>query len=145
MSGTDFLLRKPAQLAEKCQHCPAPTEKAFFTNSGTEAIEAPSNSRVTPQARQVHRLLRLLSTARTMGALSLTASKSTQRKGFGALLAGVEHIPYPNAYRCAHDPHSGNVWRGNPRNARAPNLQALFDPEEVAAIVIGLSREKAAT
>ena len=39
---------------------------------------------------------------RTMGSLSLTASKSTQRKGFGALLSGVEHIPYPYAYRCAY-------------------------------------------
>jgi len=36
---------------------------------------------------------------RSMGALSLTASKSTQRKGFGALLSGIEHIPYPYAYR----------------------------------------------
>ena len=36
---------------------------------------------------------------RTMGALSLTASKAVQRKGFGALLAGVFHAPYPNTYR----------------------------------------------
>ena len=36
---------------------------------------------------------------RTMGALSLTASKAVQRKHFGSLLAGVFHAPYPNTYR----------------------------------------------
>ena len=35
-----------------------------------------------------------------MGALSLTSSKPVQRKGFGPLVPGVTHIPYPNPYRC---------------------------------------------
>ena len=32
---------------------------------------------------------------RTMGALSLTASKAVQRRGFGPLVPGVFHAPYP--------------------------------------------------
>ena len=36
---------------------------------------------------------------RTMGALSLTASQAVQRKGFGTLLSGVFHMPYPDTYR----------------------------------------------
>ena len=37
---------------------------------------------------------------RTMGSLSLTASKPTQRRGFGPLVPGVYHAPYANCYRC---------------------------------------------
>jgi 4-aminobutyrate aminotransferase len=35
-----------------------------------------------------------------MGALSLTARKAVQREGFGPLLPGVVHAPYPYCYRC---------------------------------------------
>ena len=37
---------------------------------------------------------------RSMGALSLTCSKSTQREGFAPLLPEVTHVPYPYCYRC---------------------------------------------
>ena len=36
---------------------------------------------------------------RTLGALSLTGSKVVQRKGFGPLIPGVYHAPYPDSYR----------------------------------------------
>ena len=35
-----------------------------------------------------------------MGALSLTARKAAQRAGFGPLVPGVMHAPYPYCYRC---------------------------------------------
>ena len=57
---------------------------------------------------------------RTMGALSLTASKAVQRKGFGSLLAGVFHAPYPNTYRGAYG----------------------VRPENAAADALSLSRER---
>ena len=37
---------------------------------------------------------------RTLGALSLTASKAIQRRGFGPMAPGVFHAPYPDCYRC---------------------------------------------
>jgi len=37
---------------------------------------------------------------RTLGALSLTASKYVQRRGFGAMMPGVYHAPYATCYRC---------------------------------------------
>ena len=37
---------------------------------------------------------------RTMGALSLTGSKVTQRRDFSPLVPGVTHIDYPHCYRC---------------------------------------------
>jgi 4-aminobutyrate aminotransferase len=73
---------------------------------------------------------------RTMGALSLTASKSTQRKGFGALLAGVEHIPYPNPYRCEHGHTAETCGAEILETLERQIFRRLFDPEEVAAIVI---------
>src|SRR5258707_321438 len=71
-----------------------------------------------------------------MGSLSLTASKSTQRKGFGALLAGVEHIPYPNSYRCEHGHTSETCGAEILETLERQIFKRLFDPEEVAAIVI---------
>jgi len=71
-----------------------------------------------------------------MGALSLTASKSTQRKGFGALLAGVEHIPYPNPYRCEHGHTAETCGAEILETLERQIFKRLFDPEEVAAIVI---------
>ena len=39
-----------------------------------------------------------------MGSLSLTASKYVQKKGFGTLLSGVYHAPYPDCYRMGKSP-----------------------------------------
>ena len=53
---------------------------------------------------------------RTYGALSLTASKATYRRGMGPLLPGIHHIRYPYCFRyCTHA--DGDVVR--PRRARA--------------------------
>src|SRR5437899_81376 len=54
---------------------------------------------------------------RTIGALSLTASRSIQRKGFGALLSNVFHMPYPDTYR--------GTYGVNPENASNDCLSYL--------------------
>ncbi len=51
---------------------------------------------------------------RSMGSLSMTSSKITQRRGFGPLLPGVYHAPYPNPYR-PPDRHVGRIVRGGVR------------------------------
>jgi 4-aminobutyrate aminotransferase len=71
-----------------------------------------------------------------MGALSLTASRAVQRKGFGTLLSGVFHMPYPDTYR--------GTYGIRPENASADCLSYLenelfrrrVDPDEVAGIFI---------
>jgi 4-aminobutyrate aminotransferase len=40
---------------------------------------------------------------RTMGALSLTASKTVQKKHYNPLVPGITHIPYAYCYRCAYN------------------------------------------
>jgi 4-aminobutyrate aminotransferase len=103
-SGTDFYYRNMANLAEKLADL-APgdsAKKVYFGNSGTEAIEACIKLARYSTGRD--KMIGFFGSfhGRTLGALSLTASKSVQRKGFGNLLSGMHHIPYPNCYRCAY-------------------------------------------
>jgi len=110
MSGTDFYYESLPYLAERLGKTVPGSEdkKVFFCNSGTEAVEGAI--KLARYATKRDKLIAFYGCfhGRTMGALSLTASKATQRKGFGALLAGVEHIPFPYAYRCelGHGPET---------------------------------------
>jgi 4-aminobutyrate aminotransferase len=138
MSGTDFYYESLPQLAERLVRTMPGAEhkKVFFGNSGTEAVEG-----AIKLARYATRRDKLIAFygafhGRTMGSLSLTASKSTQRKGFGALLSSVEHIHYPNAYRCVHG-HGPETCGGEILEMLQNDMfKRLFDPEDVAAIII---------
>jgi 4-aminobutyrate aminotransferase len=71
--------------------------QTFLTNSGTEAVEA-----ALKLARQHTRRPNIVAFrggfhGRTMGSLSLTASKAKYRRGFGPLLPGVHHATYGEA------------------------------------------------
>src|SRR6266852_4239716 len=138
MSGTDFYYESLPQLAQKLVNTvPGPEpKKAFFTNSGTEAIEGAMKLARYATKRDKFIAFYGCFHGRTMGALSLTASKSTQRKGFGALLAGLEHIPYPNPYRCEHGHTAETCGAEILETLERQIFKRLFDPEEVAAIVI---------
>ncbi|MBZ5546108.1 MAG: aminotransferase class III-fold pyridoxal phosphate-dependent enzyme, partial [Acidobacteriia bacterium] len=103
MSGTDFYYPLLAELAAKlAQIAPGDFPKrVYFGNSGTEAMEAAM--KMARYHTKRHRFIAFLGSfhGRTFGSLSLTASKAVQRNGFGPLLSGVSHVPYPNPYRCA--------------------------------------------
>ena len=138
MSGTDFYYESLPQLAERLVRTMPGAEhkKVFFGNSGTEAVEG-----AIKLARYATRRDKLIAFygafhGRTMGSLSLTASKSTQRKGFGALLSSVEHIHYPNAYRCAHGHGPETCGAEILEMLQNDMFKRLFDPEDVAAIII---------
>lgn len=102
MSGTDFYYPLLAQLAQKLTEITPGnfSKRVYFGNSGTEAIEAAM--KIARYHTRRHRFIAFLGSfhGRTFGALSLTASKSVQRNGFGPLLSGVTHVPYPNPFRC---------------------------------------------
>ncbi|HVV16706.1 MAG TPA: aminotransferase class III-fold pyridoxal phosphate-dependent enzyme [Polyangia bacterium] len=71
--------------------------QTFLTNSGTEAVEA-----ALKLARQHTKRPNIIAFrggfhGRTMGSLSLTASKAKYRRGFGPLLPGVYHATYGEA------------------------------------------------
>ena len=138
MSGTDFYYENLPLLAERLAKTVPGEEnkKVFFCNSGTEAIEGAM--KLARYATKRDKMIAFYGGfhGRTMGSLSLTASKSTQRRGFGALLSGIEHIPYPYAYRCAlgHGPETcGEEILETLENQL---FKRMFDPCEVAGIVI---------
>jgi 4-aminobutyrate aminotransferase len=130
MSGTDFYYPSQIKLAEKLSAL-FPGEgdaKVFFGNSGAEAVEAGMKLARYHTGRPRYIAFRGAFHGRTFGALSLTASKAIQRKGFGPLLAGVTHLAYPDPYR------------GGTIEASLAELEHVLDtvapPEEVAAIVV---------
>jgi 4-aminobutyrate aminotransferase len=138
MSGTDFYYPSLVELAEKLASI-APGKSAkrvYFGNSGTEALEAALKlSRYHTRRDKVIAFYGCFH-GRTMGALSLTASKAVQRKGFGALLSGVIHMPYPNIYRGSHGIHPETATADCLSFLQNEIFKRLADPEEVAAIVI---------
>lgn len=103
-SGTDFYYEGLAQLSETLARL-MPTQgdkRVYFGNSGTEAIEACLKLARYHTGRDKFVGFFGSFHGRTLGSLSITASKSVQRRGFGTLLGGVHHMPYPNCYRCAY-------------------------------------------
>src|SRR5439155_1366800 len=138
MSGTDFYYEPQVRLAEELAAI-TPIQggvRSFFGNSGTEAIEACLKLSRYATGRQ--NIIAFLGGfhGRSMGSLSLTASKVIQRRGFGPLMPGVYHAPFPDRYR-------------PPLGATAESCAAvcidyiehqlfthLVSPDEVAAIVV---------
>ncbi|MGH9705107.1 MAG: acetyl ornithine aminotransferase family protein [Candidatus Acidiferrales bacterium] len=101
MSGTDFYYSNLVEFAQKLASI-APgkaPKRVYFGNSGTEATEAAMKLARYHTKRDKFIAFYGCFHGRTIGSLSLTASKSVQRKGFGSLLGGVFHAHYPDTYR----------------------------------------------
>src|SRR6266704_1211165 len=73
---------------------------------------------------------------RTMGALSLTASKVQQRRRFFPLMPGVTHVPYPNVYRRPKGTDPVEDAMECARIIEQKVLKTTLPPEEVAAIFV---------
>ena len=137
MSGTDFYYASMVELAQQLASMAPGSEakKVYFGNSGTEAIEAAIKLARYHTGRDKVIAFYGAFHGRTMGALSLTASKAVQRKGFGAVLSGVFHAPYPNPYR--HPSGSSEACSADSIHFIEKVLFAkVADPSEVAAIII---------
>jgi 4-aminobutyrate aminotransferase len=137
MSGTDFYIPLLAELAQKmAQIAPGNfAKRVYFGNSGTEAVEAAM--KLARYHTKRYRFIAFLGSfhGRTFGSLSLTASKAVQRNGFGPLLPGVSHVPYPNPYRCAIG-HKPGECDCDPIGFIEKLFKTAVPPEEVAAIVV---------
>src|ERR1700687_2010952 len=138
ISGTDFYVPNMVELAERLGAVAPGKEakKVYFGNSGTEAIEA-----AIKLARYHTRRDKIIAFhgcfhGRTLGALSLTASKAVQRKGFGALLSGVFHAPYPNSYRRRPGQSVDDCAMDSIRFIEEQLFRGLVPPDEVAAIFV---------
>jgi 4-aminobutyrate aminotransferase len=138
MSGTDFFYELQARLGEELSAiAPMPgPHKTFFGNSGTEAVEA--GIKLARYHTKRPNLIAVLGAfhGRSMGSLSLTASKRTQRKGFSPLVPGVFHVPYANCYRCPVNATPETCAAECLRFLEEQTLVQLVSPDEVAAIVV---------
>jgi len=101
-SYTDFYYDGYVDLGEKLHDLvPGDYKKKFFYgNSGAESIEAAMKVARWHTGRQGYLAYIGSFHGRTLGAVSLTASKPYQRARFAPLIPGVEHIFYPYCYRC---------------------------------------------
>src|SRR5271170_354253 len=138
MSGTDFYYQGMVELAEKLASV-APgkdPKRVYLGNSGTEAIEAAMKLARYHTKRDKFIAFHGCFHGRTMGALSLTASKAVQRKNFGSLLAGVFHAPYPNTYRGTYGVRPENAASDALAYIENDLFKRVADPEDVAAIFI---------
>jgi 4-aminobutyrate aminotransferase len=137
MSGTDFYYEPQVRLAEEIAAV-APVDggkaRSFFGNSGAEAIEA--CLKLARYATKRPNVLAFLGGfhGRTLGALSLTASKALHRRGFGTMMPGVYHAPYPDEYRPPFGTTS--VSAACLEHIEDRIFQQLVAPDEVAAIVV---------
>jgi 4-aminobutyrate aminotransferase len=138
MSGTDFYYEPQVRLAEEIASIvPMPGGvKSFFANSGTEANEAAIKLARYHSKRPF--LIAFMGSfhGRTLGSLSLTASRAVQRKGFGPTAPGTFHTPYADCYRCPLGLKSDNCAAECLNYLEEQVLVQLVTPEEVAAIVV---------
>jgi 4-aminobutyrate aminotransferase len=136
--GSDFYYESFAALCERLARlAPGPGKKrVFLTNSGTEAVEGAIKLARQSTGRPALIAFSGAFHGRTMGSLSLTASKAIQRAGFAPFLPEVYHVPYGYRYRC-------DFCRGEPActmrcvSSIEDDLFAKrLDPKSVAAIVV---------
>jgi len=135
-AGTDYYYDIQARLAERLTGItPGKYEKrVFFTNSGTESIEAALKlTRWTTGRRQYIAFIGAFH-GRTMGALSLTASKPVHRDRYFPTLPGVEHIPYAYCYRCAYKLEYPGCGLWCARILDEVYFSSYLPPGEVAAV-----------
>jgi len=137
MSGTDFYYQPQRDLAKKLVELAPGSDawRVFMTNSGAESVEAALKLARWHTGRQHVIAFYGAFHGRTLGALSLTASKAIQRRRFGALTPGVSHVEYPNPYR-----PPGGVSAENATAETLRQIENIFHrtatPDQVAAIVV---------
>ena len=130
MSGTDFYYTSEIELAERLENriLPGTPARVFFTNSGAEAIEGAMKLARYASGRPSYIAFIGAFHGRTFGALSLTASKASQRRRFAPLLSQVFHAPFPTPAR------------GITTDESIARIEELFTtvapPESVAAVFV---------
>src|SRR4030081_399179 len=140
MSGTDFYYENMVELAErlsKIAPMPGP-HRVYYGNSGAEAIECAFKlARYHTKRQNVIAFFGAFH-GRTMGAVSLTASKPQQHRRFAPFVPGVTHVRYPDVYRgCSGGQQDADAFAlGCARFLEEKLFKTTLPPEEVAAIFV---------
>jgi 4-aminobutyrate aminotransferase len=138
MSGTDFYYEPQIVLAKKLASL-VPGEgvkRTYFGNSGAEAVEAAFKLARYHTRRELNIAFFGAFHGRTMGALSLTASKTIQKKHYYPVVPGITHIPYAYCYRCPYNLCYPDCALYCVRWVEDTLFRTTMPPEEVAAIFV---------
>jgi 4-aminobutyrate aminotransferase len=138
MSGTDFYYEPQILLAKKLASL-APGEgvkRTYFGNSGAEAVEAAFKLARYHTRRELNIAFFGAFHGRTMGALSLTASKTIQKKHYYPVVPGITHIPYAYCYRCPYNLRYPDCGLYCVHWVEDTLFRTTMPPEEVAAIFV---------
>lgn len=136
--GADFYYQPLRDLAQKLAEITpgSAPKRVLFTNSGAEAIEGAIKLARYHTKRQHIIAFYGAFHGRTMGALSLTASKVSQRRGFEPLIPEVTHIGYGHCYRCPLHLKYPSCQIACVSDIEDTLFKKMLPPEEVAAIVV---------
>jgi 4-aminobutyrate aminotransferase len=138
MSGTDFYYESMITLAERLAKVApmAGPVRVYYGNSGTEAVEAAMKLARYHTKRQGIIAFYGAFHGRTMGALSLTASKVQQRRRFLPVVPGVAHVPYPYLYRRPEGMSEAQYIKECVSSIEDRVFKTIMPPEECAAIFV---------
>lgn len=132
---TDFYSELPVGFAEKLVTMfPKSFGRVFYSNSGTESVEAAVKFAKVFTKRQYVISFYNAFHGRTQGSLGLTASNNLHRKHFGPFNS-VIHALYPYAYRFPYGDEE-ECGRFCMSHLRDTILRKEVSPEEVAAIIV---------
>ncbi|PYQ54874.1 MAG: acetyl ornithine aminotransferase family protein [Acidobacteria bacterium] len=138
MCATDFYYENVVQLAEGlARRAPGPGPwRVFFANSGAEVVEAAVKLARLRTGRQKVVSFYGAFHGRTYGALSLTASKPVQRRGYAPLLPEVLHTHYAYCYRCPVNRHPDTCHVECLDLLTDTMFSTTTDPSEIAAVIV---------
>ena len=137
-SYTDFYYEKVVQLSQELVKITPGNfpKKVFLSNSGTEAIEAAM--KLAKWHTRKHNFISFIGAfhGRTLGALSLTASKPRQRRHFFPMVPGDTHVPFAYCYRCPFKLEYPECDMYCVDYIQEQVLDTFLPPEEVAALFV---------
>jgi 4-aminobutyrate aminotransferase len=137
--SSDFYHEKWVALSEKLNQIAPFNEPAltFLANSGAESIE--SAIKLARHYTGRTQFIAFLGAfhGRTLGAVTMTASKNTYHRGFYPLMNGVVHAPFPDPYRpILHSEPGDDYGETVVRYIEEQLFSRLTPPDDVAGILV---------
>jgi len=139
MSGTDFYYPSQIELAERLATVTRKSRdlKVFFTNSGTEAVEAALKLAKWSTGRTDFVAMTGAFHGRTMGALSVASSKAIHKQRFSPFIPGTHHMPFPDLYRGLKPGQTAEALAEECLNhLRKIVFKKMVDPKQVAGLIV---------
>jgi len=136
--ATDFFYDSVVELAEGlARRAPGPGPwRVFFANSGAETVEAAIKLARLRTGRQKVVAFYGAFHGRTYGAMSLTASRPVQRRGYGPFVPEIVHSHYAHCYRCPVNRQKETCDVECLDLLTKTMFGTTIDPREVAAVIV---------